>query len=63
MKKVAIMTDTITFMSQEIADRYGVKTVPMGITIEGKAYPENEINLTEFCEQLPEWKETLNGKS
>lgn len=57
MKKVAIMTDTITFMSQEMADKHDVKIVPMGITIEGQTYPENEINLAKFCEQLPGWKE------
>ena len=57
MNKVAIMTDTISLMPQEIADKYDIKLMPMGIVIEGKTYRDTEINLTEYYEQLPKWKE------
>ena len=58
MNKVAIMTDTASEMPQEIADKHNIKVVPMGIVIEGKAYPENEVNLPEFYQQLLQIKET-----
>jgi DegV family protein with EDD domain len=57
VNKVAVMVDTVSQMSQEIADKYDIKLMPMGIVIEGKTYPDTEINLTEYYEQLPKWKE------
>ena len=57
MNKVAIMTDTASFMSQEIADKHDIRLVPLYVTIEGKSYPENEIDLAWFYEQMPRWKE------
>ena len=58
MKKVAIMTDSVSFMPQEIADRYGIKLMPLTVTIEGKTYPENEVNLAEYYQKLLQIKET-----
>ena len=58
MEKVAIMTDTITQMPQEIADKYNIKVVPLYVIIEGKAYPENEVNLPQFYQQLLQINET-----
>lgn len=60
MKKVAIMTDTTTNMPQEIADKYNIKLVAAGIIMDGRAYPETEINLADFYERLPKWKEAGN---
>ncbi len=60
MNKAAIITDTTSNMPQEIADRYHIKLVPAGITMEGRAYPETEINLTDFYEKLPKWKKAGN---
>lgn len=60
MNKVAIIIDTTSNMSQEIADRYDVKLMPAGITMGGKTYPDTEINLTDFYEKLPKWKEAGN---
>jgi fatty acid-binding protein DegV len=57
VKKVAIMTDTISQMPQEIADRYDIKLMPLGVTIEGKAYLDTEVNLAWFYQQMPRWKE------
>ncbi|UCC90410.1 MAG: DegV family protein [Dehalococcoidia bacterium] len=58
MNKVAIMTDTITQMPQEIADKYDIKIVPMGIVIDGKLYRENEVNLPEYYQKLLQITET-----
>jgi len=52
VKKVAVMTDTITAMPQGVADKYDIKIVPMGIVIDGKLYRENEINLPEYYQKL-----------
>jgi len=58
MKRVVVMADTITQMPQEIADRYDITIVPMGIVIDGKLYRENEVNLPEFYQKLLQIKET-----
>ena len=57
MKKVAIMTDTVSQMPQEIADRYDIKLMPLNVTIEGKTYLDTEVNLAWFYQQMPKWKE------
>jgi DegV family protein with EDD domain len=58
VKKAAVMTDTISQISQEIADKYDIKIVPMGIVIEGKLYRENEVNLPEYYQKLLQITET-----
>ena len=57
MKKVAIMTDTTSQMPQEIADKYDIKVMRLYVTIEGKTYRENEVNLPQFYQQLIQIKE------
>jgi DegV family protein with EDD domain len=57
MTKVAIMTDTISQMPQEIADRYDIKLMPLNVTIEGKTYLDTEVNLAWFYQQMPKWKD------
>ena len=56
MKKVAIMTDTVSQMTKELADEYNIKLVPVIIIIDGKEYPETEIDRAWYYEQLPKWK-------
>ena len=58
MNKVAVMTDTISQMPQEIADKHDIKIVPMGIVIDGKLYRENEVNLPEYYQRLLQITET-----
>ena len=58
MNKVAVMTDTISQMPKEIADKYDIKVMPTYITIEGKTYRDTEINPTQFYEHLLQLKET-----
>ena len=47
------MTDSISQVPQGITGKCDIKLLPLGITIEGKTYPENEVNLAE-------WKEAGN---
>lgn len=58
MKKVAVMTDSIAHVPRELADKYDIKMVPMGIVIEGKAYAETEVNLPEYYQKLLQITET-----
>jgi DegV family protein with EDD domain len=58
VNKVAVMTDTISQISQEVADKYDIKIVPMGIVIDGKLYRENEVNLPEYYRKLLQITET-----
>ena len=60
MNKVAIITDTVSHMPRERADKYGVTLLAACIIREGKTYPENEVNLAEFNEKLPGWKREGN---
>ncbi len=60
MNKVAIITDTVSHMPRELADKYGVTLLAPCIIREGKTYPENEVNLAEFYEKLPGWKREGN---
>ena len=62
MKKVAIITDSIGQVPQEISHRYDIKLMPLSITIEGKTYPGNKVNLAEWKEaNLPTSSSILIG--
>ena len=50
------MTDTVSELTKELADEYNIKLVPMTVIIDGTAYPETEIDLAWYREQLPKWK-------
>ncbi|UCD53803.1 MAG: DegV family protein [Dehalococcoidia bacterium] len=58
MSKVAVVTDTISHMPQELADKCDIKVVPMGIVIDGKAYPETEVDLDDYYQKLLQITET-----
>ena len=53
MSKVAIVTDSNSGITQELAEKMGISVLPMPFTIDGKEYFEG-INLTqeEFYEYL-----------
>lgn len=57
MEEVAILTDTVSHISEEIAKDNKVRLVPLHVTIDGKSYPENEVNLAWFYEQMPTWRQ------
>jgi len=57
VNKVAIITDTVSQMPRELADEYNVKLASMHVILNGKSYPETEIDLAWFYQQVPKWKE------
>jgi len=63
MNKVAIITDTISHMPRELADKYDVTLLASCVVMDGKTYPENEVNLAWFYEMLPKWREAGNMPS
>ena len=56
MNKVAVMVDTVSELSKELADEYNIKLAPMTVVIDGTAYPETEIDVAWYREQIPKWK-------
>ncbi len=58
MSKVAVMVDSVSQMPRELADKYDIKVVPMGIVIDGKAYPEVEVDLPGYYQRILETTET-----
>ena len=57
MGKVAVMTDTVSYMSEEIANKYNITIIPTYIIIDGESHPENQLDLVKFYEKVPKWKE------
>ena len=56
MGKVAIMTDTISYIPQELADEYQIKIVPMHVIFDGKDHAENEVDLNYYYANFPRWR-------
>ena len=57
MKSVAVVTDTNSLITKDIAREYDIELVPLYISIDDKSYPEDEINLTNFYQNLLKWKQ------
>ena len=57
MKKVAVMTDTVTYMPEQVAKENDITLLPTHVVFNGKSHFENEIDLAWFYTQLPKWKE------
>ncbi len=57
MKKVAVMTDTVTYMPEQVAKENDITLLPTHVVFNGKSHFENEIDLAWFYQQLPKWKE------
>ncbi len=57
MNKVAIMADTTVQMTQEMASDYNIRLIPLYVTIDGKSYPENQVDLAQFYVMMTKWKE------
>jgi DegV family protein with EDD domain len=60
MTEVAVMTDTVSYMPEEIANRYHIMQIPTHIIIDGKTHLENQLDLTKFYEKIPIWREKNN---
>lgn len=57
MGKVAVMTDTVSYMPEEIANKYNITIIPTYVIINGGSHPENQLDLVKFYENMPKWKE------
>ncbi|MCK4402274.1 MAG: DegV family protein [Dehalococcoidia bacterium] len=57
MSKVAIITDSVSLLTPEIAETYGITVVSTHITMDGKDYLDIDMNLSEFYAQLPQLRE------
>ena len=57
MKKVAVMTDTVSYMPEQVARENDITIVPAYVIVDGKSHRENEIDFAWFYKQVPEWKE------
>lgn len=54
---VAIITDTLSEMPLTLAEQYGVRLVPMFVTLDSRSIPETQIDREWYYSQLPHWKE------
>ena len=63
MKKIAVVTDSNSGMSRELAEQYDIKLLPMMFTVDGKEYEEG-ISITEefFCQSMREGKEVSTSQ-
>ena len=52
MNKVAIITDSISTMPEQMAQEYGVKIIPLYVILDGRDYPETEVDRTRLYERL-----------
>lgn len=53
MKKVKIVTDSTTDLSDELIEKYGIEVVPLSIHIDGKTYIDRvEITPSEFMKKM-----------
>ena len=60
MPNVAVMTDTVSYIPEEIANKYNITLIPTHVIIDGKTHRENQLDLVEFYEKMPKWKEENN---
>ena len=58
MNKVAIMTDSIAAIPPEMAQKYGIGIVATHVIMDGKSYPDTEIDMGKLYARLEE-KENL----
>jgi len=60
MPNVAVMTDTVSYTPEEIADKYNITIIPTYVIINGESHPENQLDLDKFYEKMPKWREEDN---
>jgi len=60
MPEIAVMTDTVSYMPEEIVSEYCVTQIPTHIIIDGETRLENQLDLATFYEKMPRWKQQNN---
>ena len=58
MNKVVIMTDSVASISRDMAEKHGIKVIPFHVIMDGKDYPETEMEMERIYARLKE-KENL----
>lgn len=58
MNKVAIITDSVAAVPAEMAQKYGIGIVATHVIMDGKSYPDTEIDMEKLYARL-EKKENL----
>ena len=57
MPEVAVMTDTVSYIPEEIASKYNILQAPVHILMDGESCPENEMDLAQFYARMPKWRQ------
>ena len=52
MENVVIMTDSITCISQKLAEEYGIAVIPFHAVIDGKDYLDTEVDMEKLYARL-----------
>ena len=52
MNKVAIVTDTISTIPRQMAQEHGIKVIPMYVVMDGKDYPEMEVDRGQLYDRI-----------
>lgn len=60
MPEIAVITDTVSYMPEEIASEYRVTQIPTHIIIDGETHLENQLDLATFYGKMPKWKDQNN---
>ena len=60
MPNVAVVTDTVSYMPEAIANKYNITIIPTYVIIDGESHRENQLDLVEFYKKMPKWKEENN---
>ena len=63
MKKVAVVTDSISAIPQQMAQEYDIKALPLYIVVDGKDYAETELDRAEIYARLREKDNSLTTSS
>jgi DegV family protein with EDD domain len=58
MSKTVIVTDTVSYIPKDVANKYNIAQIPVHIIIDGKTHLENQLDLQGFYKKMPIWKET-----
>lgn len=60
MQDIAVMTDTVSYIPDEIAEEYRITRVPTHIIIDGKTHLEDQLDLAKLYAKILKWKEKNN---
>ena len=52
MNKVAIVTDTISTIPRQMAQEHGIKVIPLYVVMDGKDYPEMEVDRGQLYDRI-----------